>query len=40
MKDKENERDAAEMELSKYNLARIDERERHMVCIPPNYSCT
>nr|XP_051208852.1 DNA repair protein RAD50 isoform X3 [Lolium perenne] len=30
MKDKENERDAAEMELSKYNLARIDERERHM----------
>ncbi|KAM0915488.1 hypothetical protein ACQ4PT_010817 [Festuca glaucescens] len=30
MKDKENERDAAEMELSKHNLARIDERERHM----------
>ncbi|CAM0879260.1 unnamed protein product [Alopecurus aequalis] len=30
MKDKENERDAAERELSKHNLARIDERERHM----------
>uniref|UniRef100_A0ACD5Z3N4 Uncharacterized protein n=1 Tax=Avena sativa TaxID=4498 RepID=A0ACD5Z3N4_AVESA len=30
MKDKENERNAAEMELSKHNLARIDERERHM----------
>ncbi|KAM0875920.1 hypothetical protein ACQ4PT_036493 [Festuca glaucescens] len=30
MKDKENERDAAEMELSKHNLARLDERERHM----------
>ncbi|KAF7009425.1 hypothetical protein CFC21_023963 [Triticum aestivum] len=30
MKDKENERDAAEMELSKHNLARIDERDRHL----------
>jgi hypothetical protein len=39
MKDKENERDAAEMELSKHNLARIDERERHMVSIRPNNYC-
>ncbi|KAF7002020.1 hypothetical protein CFC21_017563 [Triticum aestivum] len=30
MKDKETERDAAEMELSKHNLARIDERDRHL----------
>lgn len=30
MKDKENERDAAEKELSKLNLARIDERERYL----------
>lgn len=30
IKDKENERDAAETELSKHNLARIDERERHL----------
>uniref|UniRef100_K3YPB6 DNA repair protein RAD50 n=1 Tax=Setaria italica TaxID=4555 RepID=K3YPB6_SETIT len=29
-KDKEKERDAAEVELSKLNLSRIDERERHM----------
>ncbi|WVZ75334.1 hypothetical protein U9M48_023400 [Paspalum notatum var. saurae] len=29
-KDKENERDAAKVELSKHNLPRIDERERHM----------
>lgn len=29
-KDKEKERDAAEVELSKFNLSRIDERERHM----------
>ena len=40
MKDKENERDAAERELSKHNLARIDERERHMVSIRPNYFCS
>nr|ABV90879.1 DNA repair protein Rad50 [Triticum monococcum] len=30
IKDKENERDAAETELSRHNLARIDERERHL----------
>lgn len=30
IKDKENEHDAAEAELSKLNLPRIDERERHM----------
>lgn len=30
MKDKESERDAAEMDLSKYNLPRIDEKERHL----------
>lgn len=30
VKDKENERDAAEMELSKHSLSRIDERERHL----------
>ncbi|KAL5208788.1 hypothetical protein ABZP36_033223 [Zizania latifolia] len=30
MKDKESERDAAEMELSKYNLPRIDEKERNL----------
>lgn len=30
IKDKENERDASETELSKHNLARIDERERHL----------
>ncbi|XP_045089469.2 DNA repair protein RAD50-like [Aegilops tauschii subsp. strangulata] len=30
MKDKETERDAADMELSKHNLARIDERDRHL----------
>lgn len=29
-KDKEKERDAAEVELLKLNLSRIDERERHM----------
>ncbi|CAN6238184.1 unnamed protein product [Urochloa humidicola] len=29
-KDKERERDAAEVELSKINLSRLDERERHM----------
>ncbi|CAL5058159.1 unnamed protein product [Urochloa decumbens] len=29
-KDKEKERDAAEVELSKLNLSRLDERERHM----------
>ncbi|AQK52837.1 DNA repair protein RAD50 [Zea mays] len=32
-KDKEKERDAAEVELSKFNLSRIDERERHMVFV-------
>lgn len=31
MKDKESERDAAEMDLSKYNLPRIDEKEKHLV---------
>lgn len=30
MKDKESERDAAEMDLSKYNLPRIDEKEKHL----------
>jgi DNA repair protein RAD50 len=39
MKDKVNERDAAETELSKHNLARIDERERHMVSVRPSYFC-
>jgi len=34
-KDKEKERDAAEVELSKLNLPRIDERERHMVFVLP-----
>ncbi|PUZ75604.1 hypothetical protein GQ55_1G193800 [Panicum hallii var. hallii] len=29
-KDKEKERDAAEVELSKINLSRLDERERHL----------
>lgn len=29
-KDKEKERDAAEVELSKLNLSRLDERERHL----------
>jgi len=32
-KDKEKERDAAEVELSKLNLSRLDERERHLVFI-------
>jgi DNA repair protein RAD50 len=32
-KDKEKERDAAEVELSKINLSRLDERERHLVFI-------
>ncbi|XP_006647285.1 DNA repair protein RAD50 isoform X1 [Oryza brachyantha] len=30
MKDKENERDAAELDLSKHNLPRIDEKERYL----------
>lgn len=37
MKDKESERDAAEMDLSKYNLPRIDEKERHLVLSWSNY---
>lgn len=32
MKEKENERDLAERELSSLNLSHIDERERNLVC--------
>lgn len=31
MEDKENERDLAELELSKLNLSHIDEREKNLV---------